>query len=169
MGASTSAPNSFFISLIAFQPIREGVLIFREGEIFFCEGENKLCEGKITAYYRDGIRYEWMYLPQICQTCIHSCNRQLTFNESERNGLQEPCNHRVFLPPSKIVTTNYLMDSFFFNFFHFFFNSCPQKLFVKNTSSQKQWWQECNEGGRTPATLFILIHWKLAIGYRSVC
>ena len=38
--------------------------------------------------------------------------------------------------PSKIVTTNYLMDSFFFNFFHFFFNSCPQKLFVENTSSQ---------------------------------
>ena len=58
LGASTGAPNSFFISLIAFQPIREGVLIFREGEIFFCEGENKLCEGEITAYYRDGIRYE---------------------------------------------------------------------------------------------------------------
>ena len=33
--------------------------------------------------------------------------------------------------PSKIVTTNYLMDSFFFNFFHFFFNFCPQKLFVE--------------------------------------
>lgn len=31
--------------------IREGVFIFREGE-------NKLCEGEITAYYRDGIRYE---------------------------------------------------------------------------------------------------------------
>ena len=45
--------------------IREGVFIFREGEKYFCEGENKLCEGEnklcegeITAYYRDGIRYE---------------------------------------------------------------------------------------------------------------
>ena len=51
-------PILFFISLIAFLRIREGVFIFREGEIFFCEGENKLCEGEITAYYRDGIRYE---------------------------------------------------------------------------------------------------------------
>ena len=67
LGASTDAPNSFFISLIAFQPIREGVFIFREGEIFFCEGENKLCEGEITAYYMDGIRYEWMYLPKFAK------------------------------------------------------------------------------------------------------
>jgi hypothetical protein len=58
LGASTGASNSFFTSLITFHPIREGVFIFREGEIFFCEGENKLCEGEITAYYRDGIRYE---------------------------------------------------------------------------------------------------------------
>ena len=58
LGASTGAPNSFFISLIAFQPIREGVFIFCEGEIYLCEGENKLCEGEITAYDRDGIRYE---------------------------------------------------------------------------------------------------------------
>ena len=58
LGASTGAPNSFFTSLIAFQPIREGVFIFREGEKYFCEGENKLREGEITAYYMDGIRYE---------------------------------------------------------------------------------------------------------------
>ena len=58
LGASTGAPNSFFISLIKLIPLREGVFIFREGEIFFCEGENKLCEGEITAYYMDGIRYE---------------------------------------------------------------------------------------------------------------
>ena len=51
-------PILFFISLIKLLPLREGVSIFREGEIFFCEGENKLCEGEITAYYRDGIRYE---------------------------------------------------------------------------------------------------------------
>jgi hypothetical protein len=51
-------------------------------------------------------------------------------------GCRSPVTVVSFLPPSKIVTTNYLMDFFFCNFFHFFFNFCPQKLFVENTPSQ---------------------------------
>ena len=53
-------------------------------------------------------------------------------------GCRSPVTVVSFLPPSKIVTTNYLMDffffnffHFFFNFFHFFFNFCLQKLFVE--------------------------------------
>ena len=46
-------------------------------------------------------------------------------------GCRRPVTVVFFLPPSKIVTTNYLIDLFFFNFFHFFFKFWPQKLFVK--------------------------------------
>ena len=53
-------------------------------------------------------------------------------------GCRRPVTVVFFLPPSKIVTTNYLMDLFFSNFFHFFFKFWPQKLFVENTPSQNK-------------------------------
>jgi hypothetical protein len=53
-------------------------------------------------------------------------------------GCRSPVTVVSFLPPYKIVTTNYLMGLFFCNFFHFFFNFCPQKLFVENTPSQNK-------------------------------
>ena len=53
-------------------------------------------------------------------------------------GCRSPVTVVSFLPPSKMVITNYLMDLFFCNFFYFFFNSWPQKLFVENTPSQNK-------------------------------